>query len=91
VGLDENTAIVVYGQKYFDVIGDGAVYVVDGRGVTYSNLAGADDDETMAIYDIKLHVLNAGRRFDLEARRPEPTPVESAIEDRKEAAVAAAG
>lgn len=90
VGLDENTAIVVHGEEYFDVIGDGAVYVVDGRGVTYSNLAQADQDETMAIYDIKLHVLNAGRRFDLESRRPEPTPVESAAEDRKEEAVAAA-
>lgn len=90
VGLDENTAIVVYDQKYFDVIGDGAVYVVDGRGVTYSNLAAADDNETMAIYDIKLHVLNAGRRFNLETRRPEPTPVESAVEDRKKEVVAAA-
>lgn len=90
VGLDENTAIVVYGQQYFDVIGDGAVYVVDGRGVTYSNLAGADDDETMAIYDVKLHVLNAGRRFDLTTRRPLPTPVESAIEDREREAAAAA-
>lgn len=90
VGLDENTAIVVHDQEYFDVIGDGAVYVVDGRGVTYSNLAEADEDETMAIYDIRLHVLNAGRRFDMETRRPRPTPVESAIADRKEEAAAVA-
>lgn len=89
VGLDENTAIVVHGQESFDVIGDGAVYVVDGRQVTYSNLAAADEEETMAIYDVKLHVLNAGRRFSLETRRPEPPPVESAIADReKEAATA---
>jgi cyanophycinase len=89
VGLDENTAIVVHDEKSFDVIGDGAVYVVDGRNVTYSNLAEADEDETMAIYDIRLHVLNAGRRFDLETRRPEPTPAESAAEDRQREAVAA--
>ncbi len=69
IGIDEDTAIVVQGRK-FKVIGSGAVYLVDGAGVTHSNVAEAEPDAALSIYDLKLHVLSAGDRFDLDTRRP---------------------
>lgn len=69
VGVDEDTAIVVEGDR-FGVVGSGAVYVVDGAGVTHSNIAEAKPERTLSIYDVRMHVLAAGDRFDLGERRP---------------------
>jgi cyanophycinase len=69
IGIDENTAIVVRGDR-FKVIGAGAVYLVDGGDVTHSNIAEAAADQALSIYDLKVHVLSAGDVFDLAARRP---------------------
>ncbi|HEV2856062.1 MAG TPA: cyanophycinase [Thermoanaerobaculia bacterium] len=75
MGIDENTAVVVRGDS-LEVLGSGAVYVLDGSGSTYSNLAEKDEDldKTMAVFDVKLHVLSEGNRFNLVERRPELPP-----------------
>ena len=70
IGLDENTAILVKGRRTFTVIGDGAVYVLDGSTVSYSNIAEERVEKTLSIYDVKLHVLTQGDTFDLGERRP---------------------
>jgi cyanophycinase len=76
IGLDENTAIVVHGDERFEVIGGGAVYVLDGSKVSYSNLGEPEPEmeKTMAVFDVKLHVLSEGNQFDLRERRPEVPP-----------------
>lgn len=70
IGIDENTSILVKGQRFFTVIGDGAVYVIDGSTVSYSNIAEERVEETLSIYDLKIHVLTQGDTFDLSSRRP---------------------
>lgn len=69
IGIDEDTAIVVSGDT-FRVIGNGAVYLVDASGVTYSEVSEEDACATPSIYDLKLHVLGDGQTFDLVTRRP---------------------
>lgn len=71
IGIDENTAIIVEGERSFKVIGEGAVYIVDGSGVTTSNINEDKMDRTLAIFDVKMHVLVQGDKFDLNARRPQ--------------------
>ena len=85
LGIDEDTAIVVE-KGTFRVIGSGAVYVLDARGATYSNIADATADETMSIYDVTVHVLSKNDSFDLRNRRParvpEPLPVPGVTKPR---------
>jgi cyanophycinase len=69
IGVDEDTAMVLQNNR-FHVIGSGAVTVVDGHGVTHSNIAEAKPERTLSIYDVRLHVLSAGDVFDLAERRP---------------------
>jgi cyanophycinase len=73
IGIDENTAIVVE-RKRMRVIGAGAVYVADGSSVTFSNPAETDDDKTLSIFGITLHVLATGDVFNLEERTPGRRP-----------------
>jgi cyanophycinase len=73
IGIDEDTAIVVKGER-FDVIGNGAVYVVDGAGVTHSNIAEQCPNRTLSITDLRMHVLASGDKFDLGKRRPSAAP-----------------
>lgn len=73
IGIDEDTAIMVEGDD-FRVLGSGAVYVIDGEGVTQSNIAEGRSERALSIYDVRLHVLSAGDAFDLRGRRPHGQP-----------------
>ena len=70
VGIDEDTAVVCDGGRAFTVLGAGGVYVVDGSNVTHSNVVDEARDRTLAVFDLRVHLLNVGDRFDLAERRP---------------------
>jgi cyanophycinase len=70
VGIDEDTAIVVEPDQSFHVLGSGAVYVVDGGDLTYSSLEHRTRG-VLSAFDVRLHVLSDGERFDWPARRPQ--------------------
>jgi cyanophycinase len=69
IGIDEDTAAVLENGR-LQVIGAGAVYIVDGSTASYSNVAEAKADVTLAMHDVLVHVLAAGNSFDLKQRRP---------------------
>ena len=70
IGIDEQTAIVVERGNGFYVLGSSAVYVIDGTEVTYSNIAEEDLKKTLSIYNVRMHMLSQGDRFDLINRVP---------------------
>ena len=69
VGIDEDTALLVRGGVG-EVLGVGAVYVVDGEGATHSNVAEAEAEAALSIHDVRMHVLSSGDAFDFSTRRP---------------------
>lgn len=70
LGIDEDTALVVRGDECM-ALGCGAVTIVDGSGLSYSSAdEPAEPGTPLALYDLKVHVLPAGHRFSLKARRP---------------------
>ena len=69
VGIDEDTAIVLQ-DRDFRVIGSGAAYVVDGERATHSNIAEARSDHALSMFNVRMHVLSSGDRFDLDQREP---------------------
>ena len=77
IGIDENTAIVCDPRSCFTVLGAGAVYVVDGREVTYTNLSEEERDRTLSTFDVRLHVLSMGDEYDVRTRRPSSHPAEA--------------
>jgi cyanophycinase len=77
VGLDENTAIALNPSRGFRVLGEGAVYVVDGATVTNTNIAEEERDRAMSIYNVTVHLLTQGDRFTIATRTPSSAPAES--------------
>lgn len=66
-GIDENTAIAVNGDE-IEVIGEGAVTIVDVANLSHTNLNESLQDEALAICGAKLHILPNGYRFSLKQR-----------------------
>jgi cyanophycinase len=73
IGIDENTA-AIFENKHFDVIGENAVYVVDGSSASYSNIAELEQDHALSLFDVRLNVLSHGDRFNLDQRCARGTP-----------------
>jgi cyanophycinase len=73
IGINEDTALV-WRKGQFEVIGAGAVYVVDASEVSGSNVGDPRGQSAMSAFDLRLHVLSAGDRFDAAARRPMRRP-----------------
>jgi len=72
LGIDEDTAAMVEGDS-FKVIGSGAIYVLDGTGISYSNICEASPDQALSMHNMRVHVLSDGDGFDLKERRPLPS------------------
>ncbi|HYB94645.1 MAG TPA: cyanophycinase [Vicinamibacterales bacterium] len=73
IGIDEDTAVAFDGHRKFQVLGTGAVYVIDGRNVLYTDVA-EDAGDTTSIHGLMLHVLATADSFDLVDRVPIAPP-----------------
>ena len=70
IGIDEDTAIVVSDKGTAEVIGSGAVYFIDGSSIDYSNVSEQYSEEVLSIFNVKLHVLKEGNKFNLLDKVP---------------------
>jgi cyanophycinase len=68
IGIDEDTAIKVYPDAHFEVIGTNAVTIADGKSIKSSNVSELQPDEILAISNVTLHVLPSGYGFDMKTR-----------------------
>jgi cyanophycinase len=75
IGIDEDTAIVMESDGNFYALGSGAVYVVDGHDLSYTNISQASFGRALSVFGVKLHVLSSGDHFDVHTRFPAHTTV----------------
>lgn len=68
IGIDENTAITVFPDEHFDVLGMNAVTVIDGSTLKSSNVSESKPDEILALSNATLHMLPEGYGFDMVKR-----------------------
>ena len=69
VGIDEDTALVIDPGRGVEVVGDGAVTIVDGRRMR-SNVERAGSSETLEMLGVHMHLLPAGNRYPNTALDP---------------------
>jgi len=84
IGIDEDTALVIERGVGIEVIGEGAVTIVDGHTMS-TNIAEISDRETPELIDVRLHLLPAGSKYRLpqdgEEARQIPPPLLEFIEN----------
>jgi cyanophycinase len=76
VGLDEDTAAFIGPDDTLEVVGSGAVTIVDPANMEYSSMDQAKLGEAVSMIGVKLHILVSGARYDLHLRRATATSAE---------------
>ncbi len=67
IGIDENTAAIIYPDRTFEVKGAGVVTVVDGSDLVTTAYT-ATGTQPLMLSGLRLHTLPRGARFDLDSR-----------------------
>ncbi|SIT74480.1 cyanophycinase [Pontibacter indicus] len=65
IGLEEDTAICVTKGNEVKVLGSGLVTIVDGLGITETNIYEIKTGEPFSVRDMKVHLLAAGDTYSL--------------------------
>jgi cyanophycinase len=63
IGLGEDTGMVIREGNLLEVIGSGAVMLVDGSHITHSNLGQAGTGEPLSVENMKVHILTRGSGY----------------------------
>ena len=69
LGLDEDTAAFIDGDNTFTVVGTGAITVIDSANIEYSSMADASPGDALTLLNLKLHILAAGSRYNIDTRQ----------------------
>jgi len=72
LGLDEDTAAFIHPDNEVEVIGAGAITVVDVSDLSFSSMARVREGEPVQLIGVKLHILSDGARFRLDTRQATP-------------------
>lgn len=65
IGLEEDTAILFSEGNQVEVVGSGLIVVVDGKGMTHTNVTDVNPGVPVTIRDLKVHMLGKGDRYTL--------------------------
>ncbi len=72
LGVDENTAAVIRPDDTIEVMGEGAVTIVDASGVGLNTVALALPHEPITLTGVRVSVLGPGATFDLATKTAQP-------------------
>ncbi|MDP5029965.1 MAG: cyanophycinase [Paraglaciecola sp.] len=69
LGLDEDTAAFINENNEFTVVGSGAITIIDPSNIEYSSMAEANRGDALTLLNLKVHILAAGSRFNLNDKQ----------------------
>jgi cyanophycinase len=74
IGLDEDTAAVLAPDNVIEVVGSGALTVIDASDMEFSSMDSTRDGDPVSLINIRLHVLVEGGTYDIGSRLARPGP-----------------
>jgi cyanophycinase len=75
IGLDENTAGFIGPDETLEVVGSGALTIVDPSGLEFSSMAQVRKNDAVCLIGLRLHILDHGSTFNLHSRVAAAAPV----------------
>ena len=68
LGIDEDTAAFIGPDGVLEVVGSGAITVVDPAELSHSSMHDARHRDCITLIGMKLHILASGARYDINER-----------------------
>lgn len=75
IGLDEDTAAFIGPDETLEVVGTGAITVVDPSDLEFSSMAHVRKNDPICLIGLRLHVLDHGATFNLHTREAAPAAI----------------
>jgi cyanophycinase len=69
IGLGEDTGVIVSGGNTLEVVGSGAVVIVDGKDIRHTNITEVSMGEPIALENLRVNILVRGNQYLLNERR----------------------
>lgn len=76
IGLGEDTGVIVSDNNHLEVIGSGAVVIVDGKDILHSNITDVNIGEPIAVENLRVNILVQGNGYLLQERKFLPVSAE---------------
>ena len=68
LGIDEDTAAFIGPHDEIEVVGSGGITLIDPSDLKYSSMSRARRGDPVSLIGVRLHILVAGGRFEIESR-----------------------
>ncbi|MCU0423055.1 MAG: cyanophycinase [Bacteroidia bacterium] len=69
IGLGEDTGVIVTGDNHLEVVGSGAVVIVDGKDIRHTNITDVNLGEPIAVENLRVSILVRGNQYLLKERK----------------------
>ena len=69
IGLGEDTGVIITNGNNLEVVGSGAVVIVDGKDIMHSNITDVGIGEPISVENIRVHIMVRGNEFLLHERK----------------------
>lgn len=69
IGLGEDTGVIVTGGNSLEVVGSGAVVIVEGRDIRHTNITEVGMGEPIALDNLRVSILVRGNQYLLKERK----------------------
>lgn len=69
IGLGEDTGVVITESNQLEVVGSGAVVIVDGKDIQHSNITDISEGSPISIEGLKVNILVKGNGYLLKERK----------------------
>lgn len=69
IGLGEDTGVIIRNDDSLEIIGSGAVILVDGANIRHSNIAEISDGMPISVENLKVHILERGNQFNMVTKK----------------------
>lgn len=69
IGLGEDTGVIVTGGNHLEVVGSGAVVIVDGKDIRHNNITDVGMGEPISLENLRVNILVRGNEYLLKERK----------------------
>ena len=68
IGLGEDTGVIITNEDELEVIGSGAVMIVDGTTLKHNNIHHVNNGSSISLEGLTVHILEHGNRYNCKTR-----------------------